>query len=63
MVARKDVQEANGAVKRDLARFHAERANDLRRIMGSFAQSHVEWAKKNLETWEEAKSEVEKLKV
>lgn len=28
-----------------------------------YAKCHIEWAKKNLETWEEAKEEVEKIQV
>lgn len=34
-------------------------ANHLPQV--AYAKCHIEWAKKNLETWEEAKAEVEKI--
>ena len=29
----------------------------------AYARCHIEWAKKNLETWEEARVEVDKIDV
>jgi hypothetical protein len=36
-------------------------ANCLLSFQLAYAKSHIEWAKKNKETWEEAKAEVDKI--
>ncbi|KAI5786995.1 hypothetical protein DFH27DRAFT_225032 [Peziza echinospora] len=59
--AQKDVQEASSGVLKDLKRFQREKEEDLKRMMVTYAKTHIEWAKKNLETWEEARAEVEKI--
>ncbi|MCJ1473009.1 Sorting nexin, cytoplasm-to-vacuole targeting pathway/endosomal sorting [Lambiella insularis] len=62
-VSEKDVKDASAGVLKDLKRFQAEKEDDLKRYMIAYAKCHVDWAKKNLETWREAREEVEKIDV
>ncbi|KAK3505059.1 sorting nexin-41 [Neurospora crassa] len=57
----KDVKDASASVLKDLKRFQREKEDDLKRYMLAYAKSQIEWAKKNQETWEEAKAEVNKI--
>ncbi|KAI1637199.1 hypothetical protein F4809DRAFT_336426 [Biscogniauxia mediterranea] len=61
VVAAQDVKDASASVLKDLKRFQTEKEEDLKRYMLAYARSQIEWAKKNKETWEEAKAEVEKI--
>ncbi|PQE14304.1 sorting nexin-41 protein [Rutstroemia sp. NJR-2017a BBW] len=56
-----DVRDASAGVLKDLKRFQLEKEDDLKRYMLAYARSQIEWAKKNKETWEEAKAEVDKI--
>lgn len=56
-----DVKDASASVLKDLKRFQREKEDDLKRYMLAYAKSQIEWAKKNRETWAEAKGEVEKI--
>ncbi|KAK9454764.1 hypothetical protein V1511DRAFT_488451 [Dipodascopsis uninucleata] len=58
-----DLKAASESVKADLARYQKTKEQDLRKIMIAYAKCHVEWARKNLETWEDARMEIEKIKV
>ncbi|RFU34909.1 hypothetical protein B7463_g1378, partial [Scytalidium lignicola] len=60
-VSEQDVRDASAGILKDVKRFQAEKEDDLRRYMISYAKSQIEWAKKNKETWEEAKAEVNKI--
>ncbi|POS86435.1 hypothetical protein EPUL_002645 [Erysiphe pulchra] len=60
-VAEQDVKDASFGILKDLNRFQAEKEDDLKRYMVSYAKSQIDWAKKNLETWEEAKTEINKI--
>ncbi|KFY26898.1 hypothetical protein V491_01120, partial [Pseudogymnoascus sp. VKM F-3775] len=57
----KDVTDASAGVLKDLRRFQDEKEGDLRRYMLAYAKSQIEWARKNKETWEEAKVEILKI--
>ncbi|KAL7266217.1 Sorting nexin, cytoplasm-to-vacuole targeting pathway/endosomal sorting [Rhizina undulata] len=61
VVAEEDVKSVSAGVLKDLRRFQGEKVADLRAMMVIYAKKHVDWAKKNLEAWEEAKLEVEKI--
>ncbi|KAI1500579.1 hypothetical protein F5X99DRAFT_385892 [Biscogniauxia marginata] len=61
VAAAQDVKDASASVLQDLKRFQSEKEDDLKRYMLAYARSQIEWAKKNKETWEEAKAEVEKI--
>ncbi|KAF1988056.1 hypothetical protein K402DRAFT_419901 [Aulographum hederae CBS 113979] len=60
-VAEQDVKDASAGVLKDMKRFQSEKEDDLRRYMVAFAKSHIEWARRNKATWEEAKAEVENI--
>ncbi|KAL8833516.1 MAG: hypothetical protein Q9170_004233 [Blastenia crenularia] len=62
-VSEKDVKDASAGVLRDLKRFQLEKEDDLKRYMLAYARCHVHWAKRNAETWREAKAEVNKIDV
>ncbi|KAK4188694.1 mRNA capping enzyme alpha subunit-like protein [Podospora australis] len=61
VAAAQDVKDASASVMKDLQRFQKEKEEDLKRYMLAYAKSQIEWAKKNRETWAEAKVEVEKI--
>ncbi|KAJ4392219.1 Sorting nexin, cytoplasm-to-vacuole targeting pathway/endosomal sorting [Gnomoniopsis smithogilvyi] len=56
-----DVKDASASVLKDMKRFQKEKEDDLRKYMLAYAKSQIEWAKKNKETWEDAKQEVSKI--
>ncbi|KAF2734776.1 sorting nexin-like protein-41 [Polyplosphaeria fusca] len=60
-VAEKDTKDASNGVMKDLRRFQAEKENDLRRYMMEFAQCHIDWARRNQTSWEEAKAEIQNI--
>lgn len=60
-VSEKDVKDATQGVMKDLKRFQKEKEEDLTRYMVAYARCHIEWARKNLETWGEAREEVDKI--
>ncbi|KAF2201141.1 putative autophagy protein Atg20 [Delitschia confertaspora ATCC 74209] len=60
-VAEKDTRDASTGVMKDLQRFQEEKEADLRRYMMEFARCHIDWAKRNQASWEEAKREVQKI--
>ncbi|ANB12792.1 Atg20p [Sugiyamaella lignohabitans] len=61
VVAKSDAVLANESVREELERFQKTKEEDLRRIMNAYLQCHIEWAKKNLESWQECRQEVDKL--
>ncbi|KAH0544919.1 Sorting nexin-41 [Glutinoglossum americanum] len=63
VASEKDVKDASAGVLRDLKRFQKEKEEDLKRYMIAYARCHIDWAKKNLDTWEEARGEVDKIEV
>ncbi|EFE32499.1 uncharacterized protein ARB_00684 [Trichophyton benhamiae CBS 112371] len=74
-VSEQDVKDASSGVLRDLKRFQKEKEDDLRSYMMSsflrdadspqvaYARCHLDWARKSLETWTEARDEVDKIAV
>ncbi|ROW12826.1 hypothetical protein VMCG_00813 [Cytospora schulzeri] len=61
VAAAQDVKDASASVLKDMRRFQRENEDDLRRYMLAYAKSQIEWAKRNKETWEEARTEVNKI--
>ncbi|KAF2086415.1 sorting nexin-41 [Saccharata proteae CBS 121410] len=60
-VADKDVKDASVGVLKDLKRFQQEKEEDLKRYMIAFAKAHIDWAKRNQASWEEAKAETQNI--
>ncbi|KAB8349731.1 hypothetical protein FH972_023746 [Carpinus fangiana] len=63
VVSEKDVKDASSGVLGSLKGFQGEKEDDLRRYMMAYARCHIEWAKRNLASWEEAKVEVDNIDV
>jgi len=63
VVSKTDVKDASAGVLKDLKRFQGEKEEDLKRYMLAFAKCHIDWAKKNMESWVEAKREVENIHI
>ncbi|TID15279.1 sorting nexin-like protein-41 [Venturia nashicola] len=62
-VSHDDVKDASSGVLKDLVRFQGEKEEDLKRYMIAFAKCHIDWARRNQASWEEAKAEVENIEV
>jgi sorting nexin-41/42 len=77
-VSHDDVKDASAGVLKDLKRFQGEKEEDLRRyLVGlfvllsnlltpsqiAFARCHRDWAKRNVESWTEAKKEIENIHI
>ncbi|KAK9469796.1 hypothetical protein V1512DRAFT_18406 [Lipomyces arxii] len=62
-VAQSDLEEASGSIRADLARYQNMKEQDLRKMMIAYGKCHIEWARKNLETWERAKVRIDGIKV
>ncbi|KAI5285360.1 Sorting nexin, cytoplasm-to-vacuole targeting pathway/endosomal sorting, partial [Ascosphaera aggregata] len=62
-VSGKDVKLASKGVLADLKRFQEDQEDDLRKYMVAYARCHLDWARKNLETWVDAKDEALKIDV
>lgn len=56
-----DLKYSSSTIQADLDRFQRQKVADLREMAIAMARSHRDWCKKNLEAWEEAKKEIEKI--
>lgn len=56
-----DLKYSSSTIQADLDRFQRQKVADLREMAISMAKSHRDWCKKNLDAWEEAKREIEKI--
>ncbi|CAG8528271.1 4656_t:CDS:2 [Funneliformis mosseae] len=56
-----DLKNISVSIQSDLDRFQRQKIRDLKNMLINFAKIHVEWCQKNLASWEEAKTEVEKI--
>lgn len=59
--AKVDLDQTSQSVKTDMERFQKNKEEDLRQMMKAYIQCHIEWAQKNLESWQRAKSEIDKI--
>ncbi|KAK5001066.1 Sorting nexin, cytoplasm-to-vacuole targeting pathway/endosomal sorting [Elasticomyces elasticus] len=62
-VAEKDVKDASAGILKDLKRYQGDKEDDLRKYMLNFARCHIDWSKRCMETWVDAKNEVNKVEV
>ncbi|KAF8972655.1 hypothetical protein BDZ97DRAFT_1782088 [Flammula alnicola] len=60
-LAAQDLKYSSSTIQADLDRFQRQKVADLREMAISMARSHRDWCKKNLDAWEEAKREIEKI--
>ncbi|KAI0319621.1 hypothetical protein OF83DRAFT_1109236 [Amylostereum chailletii] len=56
-----DLKYASSTIQADLDRFQRQKVADMREMAISMARTHRDWCKKNLEAWEEAKREIDKI--
>ncbi|KAK0467301.1 uncharacterized protein EV420DRAFT_1508067 [Desarmillaria tabescens] len=56
-----DLKYSSSTIQADLDRFQRQKVADLREMAIAMARSHRDWCKKNLEAWEEAKREIDKI--
>ncbi|TFK91741.1 hypothetical protein K466DRAFT_514818 [Polyporus arcularius HHB13444] len=56
-----DLKYSSSTIQADLDRFQRQKVADLREMAISMARSHRDWCKQNLEAWEEAKAEIDKI--
>ncbi|CAI2168127.1 14682_t:CDS:2 [Funneliformis geosporum] len=56
-----DLKNISVSIQSDLDRFQRQKIRDLKNMLINYAKTHVEWCQKNLTSWEEAKTEVEKI--
>jgi hypothetical protein len=56
-----DTKVADEAIRQELERYQAQKEEDLRKIMLAYAKCMIEWSKRSIEFWEEAKEGVGKL--
>ncbi|EUC59640.1 sorting nexin-41 protein, partial [Rhizoctonia solani AG-3 Rhs1AP] len=60
-VASQDLRYASTTIQADLDRFQRQKVADMRDMCIAMAIAHRDWAKNNLQAWEEAKKEVAKI--
>ncbi|KAL0076885.1 hypothetical protein J3Q64DRAFT_1769646 [Phycomyces blakesleeanus] len=60
-ITRKDLAAASIEVQADLDRFQREKIRDLRDMLIAYAKVHINYCQKNLESWEEARVEIDKI--
>jgi len=58
-----DLRYASQTIQADLDRFQRQKVADLKSMCLEFAKLHREWCVKNLDQWEQAKSEITKVTV
>ncbi|TIA90065.1 hypothetical protein E3P99_01795 [Wallemia hederae] len=54
-----DLSYTSQTIQADLDRFQRQKVADIREMCVSYAQFHSDWAKANVEVWEEAKKEID----
>ncbi|KAH7335345.1 hypothetical protein B0J17DRAFT_669755 [Rhizoctonia solani] len=59
--ATQDLKYASSTIQADLDRFQRQKVADIRDMCIAMAIAHRDWAKNNLQAWEEAKKEVAKI--
>jgi len=60
-LAAQDLKYSSSTIQADLDRFQRQKVADVREMCVNMARAHREWAKKNLEAWEEVKREIDKI--
>ncbi|KAF9258901.1 PX-domain-containing protein [Marasmius fiardii PR-910] len=60
-LAEQDLRYSASTIQADLDRFQRQKVADIREMAITMARTHRDWCKKNLEAWEEAKKEIEKI--
>ena len=62
MALEQDVKVASEHIRKELELHQRTKEADLRKMMAGFARTMVEFGRKGLEQWEEARGEIEKIR-
>ncbi|KAI8637180.1 hypothetical protein BD408DRAFT_447849 [Parasitella parasitica] len=62
-ITRKDLAAISSELQSDLDRFQTEKIQDMRDMLIAYAKIHIRYCQKNLESWQEARAEVEKIPI
>ncbi|KAI8997906.1 hypothetical protein BDB01DRAFT_772871 [Pilobolus umbonatus] len=58
-----DLTTISSELQADLDRFQTEKIQDMRDMLIAYAKIHIRYCQKNLESWQEARAEVEKIPI
>lgn len=59
--AEEDLAKVTESIKDELEKFQLSKEEDLKKMILAYSACIVDWSKKNLEFWEEAKADIEKV--
>ncbi|KAI9249736.1 hypothetical protein BDA99DRAFT_589927 [Phascolomyces articulosus] len=62
-ITRKDLSGASAELQTELDRFQKEKIKDLRDMLIAYAKIHIRYCQRNLESWQEARTEVDKISI
>ncbi|RCI04118.1 Autophagy-protein 20 [Rhizopus stolonifer] len=62
-ITSKDLNAVSTELQEDLDRFQKEKIHDMRDMLIAYAKIHIRYCQKNLESWQEARAEVEKIPI
>ncbi|OBZ87445.1 Sorting nexin-41 [Choanephora cucurbitarum] len=62
-VSSKDLNAISLQLQNDLDRFQTEKIQDMRDMLIAYAKIHIRYCQQNLESWQEARAEVEKIPI
>ncbi|KAI9470999.1 MAG: hypothetical protein EXX96DRAFT_586476 [Benjaminiella poitrasii] len=62
-ITRKDLTVISSELQTDLDRFQTEKIQDMRDMLIAYAKIHIRYCQKNLDSWQEARAEVDKIPI
>ncbi|KAI7860990.1 hypothetical protein BDC45DRAFT_10740 [Circinella umbellata] len=62
-ITRKDLSGSSTELQKELDRFQKEKIKDLRDMLIAYAKIHIRYCQRNLESWQEARTEVDKISI
>ncbi|KAI7892700.1 uncharacterized protein EV154DRAFT_503844 [Mucor mucedo] len=62
-ITKTDLTTISTELQSDLDRFQTEKIQDMRDMLIAYAKIHIRYCQKNLESWQEARAEVEKIPI
>ena len=62
-ITRKDLSGSSTELQTELDRFQKEKIKDLRDMLIAYAKIHIRYCQRNLESWQEARAEVDKISI
>ncbi|KAI8373876.1 hypothetical protein BD560DRAFT_393826 [Blakeslea trispora] len=62
-ISSKDLNAISLQLQHDLDRFQTEKIQDMRDMLIAYAKIHIRYCQQNLESWQEARAEVEKIPI